>query len=285
VTASGQRVARRGAPLSPPAPDGLPSLDAPLFWRQDAGLVWIEAPLPGGRAVFTTRLGGASEGPYRSLNLGILTEDPPDRVTGNRSLLAAAVGRDPDRIAMGLQVHGNDVERHTAPPDGRSRGRGDLAPADGQATDHPDVTPLVLTADCVPVALSTPGAVALVHCGWRGVAAGIVDRAVEAVCELADRKPAEVGAALGPGIGPCCYPVGDEVRAAMRARGDEGALLTGGALDLPLVLRIELERAGLRAEAISHAGLCTSCLPDLFFSHRRDGGITGRQAGVGWRTP
>jgi YfiH family protein len=186
---------------------------------------------------------------------------------------------------MGLQVHGSDIERHTRPRAGRSGGRGDLAAADGQATDHPDLTPLVLTADCLPLALSTPGAVALVHCGWRGVAAGIVDRAVEAVCELAGREPAAVGAALGPGIGPCCYPVGDEVREAIRARGDGNAVLGGGALNLPLALRIELERAGLRAEAIADAGLCTTCLPDLFFSHRRDGGVTGRQAGVGWRTP
>lgn len=284
MTASGQRLARPEAASSPPALDSLPALNSPFGWRQDGGLVWIDASLPGGRVVFTTRLGGSSEGPYRSLNLGILTDDLADRVAENRSLVAAAVARDPDRVAMGLQVHGSDVERHTGPPL-RSGGRGELPPADGQATDHLDVTPLVLTADCLPLALSAPGAVALVHCGWRGVAAGIVDRAVEVVCELADRERAEVGAAIGPGIGPCCYPVGDEVREAMRARGDGNAVRDDGALDLPLALRIELERAGLRAEAIADTGLCTSCLPELFFSHRRDGGVTGRQAGLGWRTP
>src|SRR5207247_4191983 len=127
-------------------------------------------------------------------------------------------------------------------------------------------------------------AIALVHCGWRGVAAGIVDRAVEAVCELAGGERAEVGAALGPGIGPCCYPVGDQVREAMHARGNGNAVLGSGALDLPLALHIELARAGLRAEAIADAGLCTRCRSDLFFSHRRDGGLSGRQARVGWRS-
>jgi polyphenol oxidase len=284
VTVSGQRLTHPEGVNSRPALESLPALDSRFSWRRGGGLVWIEASLPGGRAIFTTRLGGSSDGPYRSLNLGILTEDLADRVTGNRSRLAAALGRDPDRVAMGLQVHGGDVARHTR-PHARSGGRGDLEPADGQATDHPDVTPLVLTADCVPLALSTPGAVALVHCGWRGVAAGIVDRAVEAVCELAGREREEVGAALGPGIGPCCYPVGDQVREAMHSRGNGNAVLGSGALDLALALRIELARAGLRREAIADAGLCTSCLPDLFFSHRRDGGVTGRQAGVGWRTP
>jgi polyphenol oxidase len=91
---------------------------------------------------------------------------------------------------------------------------------------------------------------------------------------------AELSAALGPGIGPCCYRVGDEVRSAFRKRGHENAV--GATLDLPRAIQADLERAGLDTAATRSCGLCTSCNPELFFSHRRDNGVTGRQAGFGW---
>ena len=163
--------------------------------------------LPGRRAAaFSTRQGGVSPGPYESLNLGILTEDDPARVARNRELLAGALGRDPARVAMGWQVHGADVQVHHEPPAPGRQGFGspgdDLSSVDAQVTDSADVTPLVLVADCVPVALAAPGAVAMVHCGWRGVAAGIVERAMKTVRRLSGHD--EVAAAIGPAIGPCC---------------------------------------------------------------------------------
>jgi YfiH family protein len=249
----------------------LPSVAAPFAWRSYGDLVWLDAPLGDAHAAFSTRLGGQSEGPYESLNLGILTDDDPARVRRNRGLLADALGRDAAGVAMGRQVHGAEVQVRATPP---APGE-ELARVDAQIASSADVTPFVLVADCIPLALAGPGNVAMVHCGWRGVAAGIVERALAAVGE-------PVAAVIGPGIGACCYEVGDEVRDAFRARGHDGETMPDGRLDLALVVRRELERLGMPSGSISGCGLCTSCHPELFFSHRRDGGVTGRQAGLVW---
>jgi YfiH family protein len=253
-------------------------------WRRREALSWIEASLPGAIAAFSTRAGGLSGGPYASLNLGFLTDDDPTLVAANRDLLARAIGREPEGIALGYQVHGSDLQVHTSRPSASpysSRGT-QPAKADAQLTNRADVTPLVLVADCVPLMLSAPGAVAAVHCGWRGVAAGIVERAVLALAELGGVEAGVVAGVLGPGIGPCCYEVGDEVRSAFRARGHHA--VTGATLDLAGAIRAELERAGVDTAAIRACGLCTSCNPALFFSHRRDNGVSGRQAGLVWST-
>ena len=260
-----------------------PPVVPPFGWRDGEGPAWIEARLPGAVAAFSTRLGGVSDGPYRALNLGILTDDDPRSVRRNRELLASALDRDPAGLALGRQVHGSEVElrRAGSPPEPDSAG---LREADAQTTDDPRLTPLVLVADCVPLLLAGGGAVAAVHCGWRGVAAGVVENALAALLELAAASPAQVGAAIGPGLGPCCYEVGEDV--ASRFRDSGGApLVRAGRLDLPLAVRDRLERAGLAPAAIASAGLCTSCHPELFFSHRRDGGLTGRQAGLVWLRP
>jgi YfiH family protein len=230
--------------------------------------------LPGATATFSTREGGLSEGPYESLNLGFLTDDLPEHVAGNRAILAEAIGVDPGSIAMGIQVHGADVKAWPDPPgrgayDRKSLADGDqLDSVDGHTTTLAGLGLLVLVADCFPVALSGEGGIAMLHCGWRGLAAGILERGLENV------GPAPA-AAVGPGIGPCCYEVGDEVRAEFADVPDAAA---GRMLDLRAVVDARLRRAGV--ESIEHVDLCTSCRPDLFFSHRRDAGVTGRQAGV-----
>jgi len=256
-------------------------VNAPFEWRHDGELAWLECRLGEVQAAFSTRRGGVSERPYESLNLGILTDDEPGRVAQNRDTLAAALGRDPAAVAMGWQVHAADVQVHHEPPAPGRQGFGspgdDLARVDAQVTDSPDVTPLVLVADCVPVALSAPGAVAMVHCGWRGVAAGILTRAAAAVRRLAE--DGELRAAVGPAIGPCCYEVGPEVTEVFERNGHTDAV-DGRMLDLPQVVRRELETLG--ATDVAVAGICVSCHPELFFSHRRDGGVTGRQAGLAW---
>jgi polyphenol oxidase len=128
----------------------------------------------------------------------------------------------------------------------------------------------VLVADCLPVALAGEHSVGMLHCGWRGLAAGIVERGVGAA--------AATDAVIGPGIGPCCYEVGEEVLRAFEPLG--AGLADGAMLDLRAVCARLLERAGV--ERIEVSDLCTSCNPDLFFSHRRDGEHTGRQAGLAW---
>ena len=228
----------------------------------------IDVPLPGGRVAFSTRHGGVSEGPYASLNLGILTDDDQERVAENRSRLAGAVGIDAGRIAMGWQVHGTDVLEWDGPPDGGGYANpgAELARVDGHTTRAGGVALLVLVADCLPVALVAPGRVAMVHCGWRGLAGGILERAVG----FFEETPV---AAVGPGIGRCCYEVGPEVV----ERFDPG-FADGRMLDLRAVADRSLRDAGVAR--VEHVDLCTSCRPDLFFSHRRDGGVTGRQCGI-----
>ena len=238
----------------------------------------IELDLPGARVVFSTRRGGVSEGPYESLNLGILTDDDPVRVTENRRLLAGAAGLDPGRVAMGVQVHGAELrEWSEATPAGGASDRSaadrdDLDRVDGHLTNVPDLGLLILGADCLPVALAAPGRVAMLHCGWRGLAAGIVERAVATF----DEPPT---AAIGPGIGRCCYEVGAEVLAEF---DDLDGVADGRMLDLKAVATRKLSGAGV--DRIEDVGLCTSCREDLFFSHRRDAGVTGRQGGIVWLT-
>jgi YfiH family protein len=244
-----------------------------MEWREAEGARWLEADLPGARAAFSTRLGGVSEGPFESLNLGLKTDDRPERVKENRLRLAAALGREAAGVLMGHQVHGDALVRHDAAPDPSPYADAAEAPdqADAQATSDPGLTPLVQVADCLPVALAGPGGVAMAHGGWRGLAAGILGKAVAETGALA--------AAIGPGIGPCCYEVGEEVLAAF-AQYD--GVADGRMLDLPAVARRQLADAGV--DAVESADLCTSCNPELLFSHRRDDGVTGRQAGLAWLT-
>jgi YfiH family protein len=242
-------------------------------WRERDEVRWLEAELPGARAAFSTRIGGVSEAPYEALNVAILTGDERDRVHENRSRLAGSIERDPDGVVMARQVHGSDLRRHNAPQEPRVYADVVKSPdrVDAQVTSNLDLTPLVMVADCLPVALVGPGGVAMAHCGWRGLAGGIVAAA-------AGEVEAEA-AAIGPGVGPCCYEVGEEVLTAFE---DLDGVARGRMLDLTTVATALLERAGVTA--VEASGLCTSCNSELFYSHRRDGERTGRQAGLAWMT-
>jgi len=258
-----------------------------MEWRESDGVRWLEADLGGARAAFATRLGGVSAAPFDRLNLGVLTDDSNEAVVENRGRLAAALGLDPARVPIGLQVHGAKLAFHAEPqqPSPFAVPGSEIPSIDGHVVGEPGLAPLVFTADCLPVALSGPGGVAMLHCGWRGLAAGIASAGAEAVGATA--------AAIGPGIGPCCYEVGPEVLDAFSALGPgitnpadgpksrvEGGISAHRRLDLVEVARRLLLEAGVaRVEA---AGLCTSCEPELFFSHRRDAGRTGRQGGLVW---
>jgi YfiH family protein len=243
-----------------------------MEWREADGVRWLEAALPGARAAFTTRLGGTSSGPYESLNLGLLTGDERAAVLANRDRSPRALGREPAGVLTGFQVHGAEVMKRDGAPDPNpwTDPGPDLPDADAQVTSAPELTPTVLVADCLPVALAGPAGVAMVHCGWRGLAAGIVERAATTVDARA--------AAVGPGIGRCCYEVGDEVLEAFAGLGE--GIADDRMLDLAEVARRLLAAAAV--ESVEVAGLCTSCNPELFFSHRRDGERTGRQGGFAW---
>ena len=229
--------------------------------------------LNGARAVFTTRRGGFSSGPYESLNLGRLTADRPEDVRRNRAALKQQLGV---QLAYIRQVHGTAVRRVVEPPV-EPTDAVQLPECDGQATALPRVAPMVKTADCLPVAVAGPGAVAMLHAGWRGLAGGIIAEGIDAVRELGADGPLE--AAIGPGAGPCCYEVGEDVHAAFADQRLD--IRDGRNLDLKAIAREQLQRAGVGV--VHDVGLCTICGdPTLLFSHRRDGGVTGRQAGVVW---
>jgi purine-nucleoside/S-methyl-5'-thioadenosine phosphorylase / adenosine deaminase len=232
----------------------------------------LTARLGDARVLFTTRRGGVSQGPFSSLNLGGRTGDDPADVAANVARLREFAGG--AQLARCHQVHGGAVVREPDP--------GTRPEADGIATRRPGVAAVVLAADCLPVALHAPGAVAMVHAGWRGLAAGVLAEGVRALRELGADGP--VSAAIGPGAGACCYEAGEEVHAALEARADER---DGGRLDLAAVARRRLRAAGVGDVHVT--GLCTMCATviggdaPLFFSHRRDGGVTGRQAGIARR--
>jgi YfiH family protein len=234
----------------------------------------IEWAAPGPyRVAFSTRLGGVSEGPYASLNLGAKTHDDYDRVSENRGRLCVETRADPTSAAMAYQVHGPKVTE--ASP------KGLLVPTqfeqcDGLWSDCPGQAMLLLTADCLPVALcrsdGNPG-LALLHVGWKGLLAGIVESGASAL------GSGDLAAAIGPGVGPCCYEVGEEVSAPYRERFGAD-VMRGRNLDLPLAAERALHEAGVGS--VERMDICTACHPELFFSHRRDNGVTGRQGVIGY---
>lgn len=236
----------------------------------------IRVELPGAVAAFSTREGGVSEGPYESLNVGLLTGDKAENVMENRRRLAAELGLGTGDVAMGHQVHGIAIERWGTVPDPERHGftnpQAGLPEVDGHTTARHGLALLVQVADCLPVALASRQRVAMLHCGWRGLAGGIVENALT----LFETPPVAV---VGPGIGKCCYEVGAEV---LDAFVDVADAADGRMLDLRRVAEARLRAAGV--ERIEHVELCTSCRADLFFSHRRDEGVTGRQCGVVWRS-
>ena len=228
---------------------------------------WDDAPGPYD-VVFSTREGGVSEGPYASLNLGRATADEPERVDENRRRLCAEVGAQSEALAMNYQHHSADVLRAKA----GSRGER----ADGLWTDERGLPVLALAADCLPIALARANggrpALAVLHAGWRGLVAGIAGEGVKAL------GGGLVGAVVGPGIGPCCYEVGEEVAAPFRRAFGMG-LYRDGKLDLWSAAERALRASGVAR--VDRIDLCTACNPDRFFSHRRDDGLTGRQGVIG----
>jgi polyphenol oxidase len=235
----------------------------------------IAIDLPGARAVFTTRRGGVSKPPYDTLNCGILTDDDPVAVRTNRDWLAQQFGV---KFAWRKQVHAAEVHVVSA-----ANGT-DALPADGDgvATATRDVAPLVLAADCLPIAITTPGAVAMVHAGWQGLAQGVIAAGVGAVRALRPGEDPQLTAAIGPAAGVCCYEVGQDLIERFTQLG-YGENHRGRHLDLKAIARQQLRQAGV--QTVHEVALCTICAdPGLLFSHRRDHGTTGRQAGIAWLT-
>lgn len=229
------------------------------------------------RAFFTTRAGGVSEGEYASMNLGFSSGDDPGRVRENRRIVRAALPSEPAYLR---QVHGTgvaDLDR-IAP--------GEPATADAAMTARPGTVAAVLTADCMPLLLADEGGarVAAVHAGWRGMAAGVIERAVEALGVEASR----ILAWMGPTIGPDAFEVGPEVREAFVARhggadrhfraGRPGKYMA----DLYGLARLRLGEKGVAR--VFGGGFCTFHEPGRFFSYRRKP-ESGRMGAFIWISP
>ena len=237
---------------------------------------------------FSTRLGGVSGGIWQSMNLGLSRGDDRSRVRENYRRFCTAAGVDGGRLVMNDQVHSDKVRYVTA-----ADCKADLyAPSgfqgDGLVTDVPGVTLVVFTADCIPVLLYDPvrRAVGAVHAGWRGTAAGIAARGVEAMVGLGC-QPKDILCAIGPGIGPCCFETHADVPDAMKAA------LGGSARPYIQELpegKFKVDLKGLNAQWLKEAGVaeahiavspaCTACQNDRYWSHRATAGVRGSGASM-----
>lgn len=225
---------------------------------------------------FSTRLGGESDGPFASLNLGVSAGDDEAVVRRNRVRWAEALGVEFPIVSL-HQVHGPDVHAVADRP-------GETLFGDGVVSAQPGLPISVFTADCTPILLHDPvtGAVGAVHAGWRGTVAHVVARAVDRMTAEYGARPADIRAAIGPAIGPCCFEVGHEVVEAARQApwtGWERAVVEKDPrphFDLFAANEGQLLDAGLEPAHIFNSRLCTQCRADWFYSWRRDQGRTGR---------
>ncbi|MGB2678971.1 MAG: peptidoglycan editing factor PgeF [Candidatus Acidiferrum sp.] len=252
---------------------------------------------------FSTRLGGLSPlDAQQVLNLGFMEWDTRENVAENRRLLQGALGAEDFTLSPLKQIHSDVIHLFTAAP-------GHACKGDASATNRPGLLLAVQTADCVPILLVDPKkrAVAAIHAGWKGTLARITEKAVGRLRLEFGSQPSDLLAALGPAIGPCCYEVGAEFVTKFTAQfadasgyfdeprtGDEPNPLQWLSmappghqppprnvhLDLPKANRAQLLAAGLRPQNIFLSGLCTACHPELFFSHRREGALSGRLMSV-----
>jgi hypothetical protein len=237
-------------------------------------------------AGFSTRNGGISEGGFASLNCALHVADEPKHVLENRRRLAEAAGFSFEAWTCGEQVHHNDVAVVTRQDRGRGRDSRESAIPDTDAliTDVPDIMLVSFYADCVPIFYYDPirQAAGLAHAGWKGTAKRIAARTVEQFRAAFGSEPEHIRAAIGPSIGQCCYEVDNRVIQAMQESGiTEGWMQKSNdkfMLDLREINRQILIEAGILPSHIEVTHLCTSCHVESFYSHRRDGGRTGRMA-------
>lgn len=238
---------------------------------------------------FSTREGGVSEGIYASLNLGFCRGDDREKVLENYRRWCRAIGADYEGLVLSNQVHGDVVRTVTLADRGRGiHSKGDYE-ADGLITDIPGVCLTIFGADCLPILLYDPErrVAAAVHAGWRGTANGIVNRAVEKMVNVYGSRPANILAAIGPGISKCCFETDEDVPNALSGALGAAALrhmeMRGDGkfhVDLKGINALRLEKLGLEREHIAVSDVCTMCQHDRFWSHRYTRGERGSQAAM-----
>ncbi|MFD2612820.1 peptidoglycan editing factor PgeF [Paenibacillus gansuensis] len=247
---------------------------------------WMNAH-PEVTAGFTSRSGGVSKQPYGSLNCALHVNDEDESVIRNRTLLAEALGLPAGSWTCGEQVHGNTVTIVEASDIGAGRLSRENAVQDTDALIT-NVTGVLLTsfyADCVPILFFDPvqKAAGLAHAGWKGTVQEIASNTVEAMHSAYGSRPEDILTAIGPSIGACCYEVDETVIAKVRSLQLEEPHyedLGSGKykVDLKGINRQILRKAGILPSHIEISKWCTGCRTDLFFSHRKENGMTGRMA-------
>lgn len=233
----------------------------------------------------TERAGGVSGSPYASLNLGLHVGDVAEKVIENRRRAAQSLGFRLEQMVCAEQIHGSAVA--VAGPEMAGRGAtasSDALPGvDALVTDTPGLLLTLFYADCVPVLLADPvrRVVAAAHAGWKGIVAGVVENTIMAMQSAFRTEAVDIVAQVGPGIGSCCFDVGHEVAIRFPSPVVTDGPEEGKArIDLSAAVVFRLAAAGVATTNISVRSECTSCLPERFFSYRRDNGITGRMAAM-----
>lgn len=264
----------------------------PFKTHEQHSLVWLTSPLldqqAGIRHGFSTRKGGVSAAPWDSLNLGVGRGDDEKAVLENYRRFCGVVGTNMDRAVLSKQVHETTVRVCTS----ADAGKGLFMPrdytADALVTQEADLPLVVFSADCGIILLYDPvrNAIGAVHAGWRGCAAGILEKTVQTMASAFSTRPEDLLSVIGPCIGQCCFETDADVPEAMTtALGTdaEAYLERRGAkwhVDLAGLNRQWLLRAGLLPEHIDTCGLCTACHPELFWSHRKMGEARGAQVAM-----
>lgn len=238
---------------------------------------------------FASKLGGVSEGDFATMNLGIKRDDSKVSVRENYARFCAAIGSDVNSLVMTHQVHSDDVRTAT---------RDDILPdlldpipyeTDGLVTNEPGLCLVIYYADCIPVFLYDPKhrAIGAVHSGWRGTSMGIVLKAAEKMARLYGTEPSDLLAAIGPGIGPCCFETHNDVPDAMLARWGEGVrpfCVPNGKgkfnVDLKAIIRWQLAGLGVPEGNVETLEMCTGCHPELWWSHRKLGDRRGNHGAM-----
>lgn len=253
---------------------------------QNGALEYITSPNIAVPHCFTTRCGGASGGYLGSLNLGAHRGDTMENVAKNYAILANALQFSPDKLVLANQIHTDIVRVVTGEDCVGSLSHRDYPECDALVTNTPGVTLAVFTADCTPILFYDPqtGAVGAAHAGWRGTAAGIAAKTVDAMVAAFGCRRENIRAAIGPNIGTCCFEtdrdVPDAMCAALGSEADPFIHANGSKyhVDLKGINALWLRRSGVTNVEISTD--CTACSPDRFWSHRITGGQRGSQAGV-----
>ena len=233
-------------------------------------------------SIASTRLGGMSEGPFHSLNLALSVGDDRETVFKNRARLYQALGVDAERVAVAQLMQGTRIAVVTEQ-------KQEYIDTDGLITNVPNRAMMILIADCAPVTLYDPNhhAIGLAHGGWRGTVGRIVAKMVGMMGETFGSAPADILAAVGPSIGPCCYEVKQDLigkfHEAFPQQAQHFFLPQADDtihLDMWAALRYQLLESGVLPEHIAEAGICTACHLDEFYSNRAEKGQTGRFAGL-----